>query len=32
MFKDKHNIPEDEIIDVNESLEKAEENLSEKSE
>ena len=31
-IKDKHNIPEDEIIDVNESLEKSEENLSEKSE
>jgi hypothetical protein len=31
-IKDKHNIPEDEIIDVNESLEKSEENLSEQSE
>lgn len=31
-IKDKHNIPEDEIIDMNESLEKSEENLSEKSE
>ena len=31
-IKDRHNIPEDEIIDVNESLEKSEENLSEKSE
>ena len=31
-IKDKYNIPEDEIIDMNESLEESEENLSEKSE
>ena len=31
-IKDRYNIPEDEIIDLNESLEKSEENLSDKSE
>mgnify|MGYP001309886239 CR=1 FL=1 len=30
-IKDRYNIPEDEIIDMNESLEKSEENLSDKS-